>query len=317
MMHRHTATAAFSAAVSLSVLVLLAPAGANAHGFAGDRFFPATLLTDDPFVADETSLPTLTRSQADVDGTREWDLDFDIAKRLTPDLGVTFRDTYKWVKTPGMPSVSGFDAISTGIQYQLFIDAPHEFMGLAGLGTTWGNTGRVNALGSPERTVLSPTLDFGKGFGDLPDSLMWWKPFAITTNLSLDFPTRINNSDGSTNSNVVNYGAAFEYSLEYLQHHVRDVGLGAPFDRMIPLVEISLSTPINRGSSTTTGTVQPGVIWAGQNYQIGAELILPINSQSGHGVGGIVQLHFYLDDLFAGTPLGTPLISDKKLFGRN
>jgi len=34
---------------------------AIAHGFAGDRFFPATILTDDPFVADEMSLPTLTR----------------------------------------------------------------------------------------------------------------------------------------------------------------------------------------------------------------------------------------------------------------
>ena len=31
---------------------------AFAHGFAGNRFFPATLATDDPFVADELSLPT-------------------------------------------------------------------------------------------------------------------------------------------------------------------------------------------------------------------------------------------------------------------
>jgi hypothetical protein len=30
---------------------------ALAHGFAGERFFPATILTDDPFVADEMSLP--------------------------------------------------------------------------------------------------------------------------------------------------------------------------------------------------------------------------------------------------------------------
>ena len=29
-----------------------------AHGLAGKRFFPATLATEDPFVADELSLPT-------------------------------------------------------------------------------------------------------------------------------------------------------------------------------------------------------------------------------------------------------------------
>ena len=33
--------------------VLAAPSSASAHGFVGDRFFPATILTDDPFVADE------------------------------------------------------------------------------------------------------------------------------------------------------------------------------------------------------------------------------------------------------------------------
>ena len=32
--------------------------------------------------------------------------------------------------------------------------------------------------------------------------------------------------------------------------------------------------------------------------QIGAEAIIPINRQSGHGLGALVQLHFYLDDIF-------------------
>ena len=39
------------------------PATALAHGFAGKRFFPATLATDDPFVADELSLPTIGRQR--------------------------------------------------------------------------------------------------------------------------------------------------------------------------------------------------------------------------------------------------------------
>ena len=49
--------AAFGAAV-----LLLSTTKAEAHGFAGERFFPATLQTDDPFVADEMSLPTLART---------------------------------------------------------------------------------------------------------------------------------------------------------------------------------------------------------------------------------------------------------------
>jgi hypothetical protein len=86
-----------------------------------------------------------------------------------------------------------------------------------------------------------------------------------------------------------------------------DVGLAKPFDRMIPLVEVAMTTPFNRGQGgLTTGTVQPGVIWAGQYYQIGAEMIVPINRLSGHGIGGIFQLHFFLDDLFPRS-IGRPI----------
>ncbi len=289
-----------------AVAVLLYGSDAHAHGFAGERFFPATILTDDPFVADEMSLPTVTRAPTGADGSQEVDVEVDIAKRILPDLGVTFADQWKYVQGKGVPAVTGFDALRTGLQYQLFVDAPHEALGLVGLSATWGHTGRVQALGSPDFTTLTPTFDFGKGFGDLPESLPYLRPVAITGNLSVDFPTKVE-SNGSPNSNNFNYGFAFEYSLEYLQHHVKDVGLGPPFDRLIPLVEVSLSTPLNRGQGgNTTGTVQPGLIWAGQYYQIGAELIVPINSLSGHGIGGVVQFHLYLDDLFPNS-IGRPL----------
>jgi len=87
--------------VAGAVLLAGRPDLADAHGFAGNRFFPATILTDDPFVADEMSLPTFTRPPTAADGTREFDLDVDIAKRITPNLGFTVG--YGWVSshTPG------------------------------------------------------------------------------------------------------------------------------------------------------------------------------------------------------------------------
>jgi hypothetical protein len=288
-----------------AIAALLPGAAAMAHGFAGDRFFPATILTDDPFVADEASLPTITLNPTQSDGSRELDIGSDLSMLITPKWDFTLSDQWQHIRTPGVPTATGFDALTTGTQYQLFINAPHEAMALAALNVTWANTGS-SSVGAPDFTILSPTLDFGKGFGDLPNSLPWLRPFALTGNLSFDFPTQTQTM-GIQNPNNFNYGFAIEYSVPYLQSEVREVGLGPPFNRMIPLVEFALTSPLNRGyAGTTTGTVQPGVIWAGQYFQVGAEMIIPTNSLSGHGIGGVVQLHFYLDDLFPNS-IGRPI----------
>ena len=72
-----------------AAVALLPGTEAMAHGFAGDRFFPATILTDDPFVANEMSLPTITLNPTQSDGSREFDVGPDLSMRITPDLGFT------------------------------------------------------------------------------------------------------------------------------------------------------------------------------------------------------------------------------------
>jgi len=88
---------------------------------------------------------------------------------------------------------------------------------------------------------------------------------------------------------------------------VQDVGLKAPFNRMTPVVEFAMSTALDRGGSGTTGTVNPGIIWAGQDIQLAVEAVIPVNDRSGNSVGVLAQLHFFLDDLFPQT-IGRPLI---------
>jgi len=298
------------AAVPLVALPsLLASSAAQAHGFVGDRFFPATLLTDDPFVADEMSLPTGVFNPTGPDGSKQIDLGVDISKRLTSDIGITISDQWSHLKPQGMPGVTGLETLNTVFDWQFFKNAPHEATAMVGMNASWAHTGRVAALGADDFTTLSPLLDFGKGFGDLPDSVPWLRPFAITGNLSVDFPTKTQ-SAGNPNPNNFNYGFAFEYSLPYLQQNVKDIGLPDPFKWMIPLVEISYSTALNRGQAgQKIGTIQPGIIWSGQYFQIGAEAIIPATRLTGHGYGGIVQLHFYLDDMFPNS-FGRPLLGD-------
>jgi hypothetical protein len=252
------------------------------------------------------SIPQVSRNPPGPDGAQESNIQIDLAKRITPDTDVTIREQWRYLQLPGLPAVTGLGGLQTGAQYQLFVNGPHEALALVGLNVTWAHTGRVQALGAPDFTTLSPTFDFGKGLGDLPRSLPYLRPFAITGNLGFDFPTKVE-SAGVPNPNNFNYGFAFEYSLPYLQCCVKDIGLREPFNRLIPLVEVAFTTPINRiPASQTIGTIQPGFIWAGQYFQIGAEAILPANHVTGHGYGGVIQFHIYLDDLFPHS-IGRPI----------
>jgi hypothetical protein len=50
--------------LALAATLMISQLGsAIAHGFAGDHFFPATILTGDPFVADELVLPIVSNQQ--------------------------------------------------------------------------------------------------------------------------------------------------------------------------------------------------------------------------------------------------------------
>ena len=78
------------------------------------------------------------------------------------------------------------------------------------------------------------------------------------------------------------------------------------------LVEFALESPLNRGAEgQTTGTINPGIIWAGKYFQVGVEAVVPINERTGNNVGVIAQLHFFVDDLFPHS-LGRPLFGGNK-----
>ena len=96
----------------------------------------------------------------------------------------------------------------------------------------------------------------------------------------------------------------------YLKSEVQDLQLPDFINHLIPIVEAQFSTPVanNVGNSfVTTGTINPGVIWVGSYFQVGVEAIIPLNRDSGTGIGVLGQLHLYLDDIFPRS-YGQPLI---------
>ena len=169
---------------------------------------------------------------------------------------------------------------------------------------------RIGRL-KPIIALLRRRFISGKGFGR-PAFRLWRVPgFAVTG--QVDVPRfLITSFDVTLNAFIgeqLVYGgiAAIQYARS--QSEIIDLGLPDFINHLIPIPEASLTTPIpnNFGNPyTTTGTVNPGVIWVGSYFQVGLEAMVPINRQSGTGVGVIGQLHLYLDDMFPST-IGQPL----------
>ena len=192
------------------------------------------------------------------------DLSADISVRIFPNVALAFGDGYQIQKVANQRALTGFDNATMSGLYEFFENDEHETITSVGLVWKIGGTGR-RSLGADSFSTFTPTFYFGKGFGDLPDQLPQLRPLALTGTLGLAIPTRAGNRslsiDQSTgretvsvspNPDTLEWGFALEYSLIYLQEHVKDIGLKAPFDHMIPLVEFSLQTPLNRGAGGLT-----------------------------------------------------------------
>src|SRR5262245_51959213 len=150
-----------------------------AHGFAGSRFFPATLSTDDPFVNDELSLPTVSSIVTPEEGgTRETEISADIAKRITPNFGIEIGQSFIVLKPHGERSANGFGNLELGAKYEFFENDEHETILSLGAEVEVGGTGSKQ-VGADTFSTWAPALFFGKGLGDLPNELSFLRPLAL------------------------------------------------------------------------------------------------------------------------------------------
>ena len=123
-------------AAAMSVLAGVPPA--DAHGIAGNRYFPGTLTFDDPAVADELILPNFS-SLAHPNGNENVD-DNIIAgaftRLLTEKLAISVDSSWIQRNRTSFPQQAGIGLTSLSLKGQVFEDDPHEALVAASL--SWG-----------------------------------------------------------------------------------------------------------------------------------------------------------------------------------
>jgi len=302
----------YGAFVLAFLFILQMPASAWAHGFAGQRFFPTTFEVEDPFVSDEFSVLFSYFREPDARATG---FDIEYSKRIIPNLGISIGESYEHLSFEDGGSANGFGNLELGLKYQFFTSAEHETILSVGTAVELGGTG-ARQVEADSFSTVSPALFFGKGFGDLPESVRYLRPFAITGVAGPNFPTRsgnksLNGDTGETeierNPTTLTWAVSLQYSLIYLQSFVKDVGLGNPFKRMVAVVEFPMETCMSADcKGKITGSVNPGVVWIGKYMQLGLAAKFPVNADSGKNVGVLGLFHLFTDDLFPKS-IGRPI----------
>jgi hypothetical protein len=307
-----------SAGVFISTLlgVLSCASYGYAHGVIGKRFFPATLVVDDPFVSDEIDVLKVNKGSTNQDGT-ETSVGFEFSKRLTPDFDLSVGWEYLFERPTEGRSTSGAGNPEFGFKYVLFRSPEHETILTTGFSAEVGGIGPARVA---ERiSTFAPGFLFGKGLGDLPDSLKYLRPLSINGQLQVTIPshrrtvTTSINEDGDVEQDTdhhpttIPFGFAIMYSIPYLQSFVKDVGLNAPLANLFPIVEFNFETPVSGpGKKLTTAFANPGLIWVGKYVELGLEAQIPMNKVSGKNAGINGLVHIFIDDLLPNIFTWTP-----------
>jgi hypothetical protein len=312
----------FLAALAGASLLSIQPV--FAHGFAGPHMFISTLLIDDPNVADEASLPTFSFLPQPTDGGSApglYALEFEFDKRITENFGFSLSDGYQWLRTPGAKTANGWENLEGALKYKVYVSDEHEFMLSLGVSREFARTGANGtngaALDNDDSSSTTPTIFWGKGFGDLP--IGYLRPLALTGTLGYtiaDKKLKVTGTDPDSGdplfnngiSNQWSGGLSLQYSMRYLQSQVKDFGFPEFVNKLTPVVEVSWSSPASKPNQDSTQyLIGVGVNYTSDWWALGVEALIPGNKQTGSHMGVIAQFHLYFDDLFPNS-LGKPIV---------
>lgn len=285
----------------LALYLFTCSLSAHAHAVIGERVFPATLSFDDPGIQNEFSLNwgQLKLPGENGSSTAASTYNLALSKTLAEGLTLNYATSYSQISFPTGPGTEGFNNSSLGLGYQLYGNATHEFLLATNINVQIAHTGS-GATGNAAYDTINPELVWGKGFGDLPWSLRYLRPLAITGAIDPQLPT------ASSIPETLNWAFSMQYSIPYLQDYVRYLGIPEPLGNLIPIIELPMtSTQYKAIGWQTTGTINPGCIWVGNYGQIGLTAQIPVNRRSGSSVGVMLGIDLYIDDIFPHT-LGRP-----------
>ncbi len=263
-------------------VAMCAPAAAEDEG----RDFPKTLIFDEPGIDDEVSLPTVI--VAPQSGGNETDVDFELDKRLTTWMSLQVNIGYTQVPRPAEQHGEGWQNATATLKFVAFSNRENEQLVSLSLIRAFGGSGARQVGAAPVGNTAG-AVNFGQGFAAfMPDVL---KPLALTGSTGFLIPDRERPEDFQQ----ALLSASLQYSFEVLSTTQGGDRLPKILRPFIPIIECSFTLPTKGGGQS--GVLAPGLIYAGDGYQLAAEALMPLTKKAGTHTGFIAQLNISLESV--------------------
>ena len=249
--------------------------------------FPKTLIFDEPGIDDEVSLPTVLVTPQY--GGNETDADFELDKRLTTRLSLQDNIGYTQVPRPTQKRGEGWQNSSATLKFIVFSNHDSEQLVSLSLIRSFGGSGARQIDSTPVSNTTG-AINFGQGFASLTHEDML-KPLALTGSTGFLIPDQ----EGRGDFQQALLSASLQYSFEVLSGTPGGQSLPHFLRPLIPIVEYSLTLPVKGGGHNSL--LAPGLIYAGGEFQLAAEALIPMTKKAGRHAGFIAQLNIALETL--------------------
>jgi hypothetical protein len=198
-----------------------------------------------------------------------------------------------------LPREAGWQDTAATLKFVAYSDRAAEQLVSLSLIREFGGSGASRIGASPNGSTTG-AINFGQGFAEISE-VPGVKPFAVTGSVGYLVPDE--QAPGEMQQALLS--ASLQYSFDVLSQSLRGRHLPHFLQPFLPIVECSFALPTHGGGQKEL--LSPGLIYAGDGFQLAAEALIPLSRASGTHAGFIAQLNISLETL--GVPaLARPLL---------